>query len=228
MEYKFVLNHLKENNIALAGNTKTPLFEQANDTSHRIWNALDKENLLEHIWTFEGENKSNINFQRIEKNPAEIYYQIKDSIYGELLIATSDNGVCWLEFNTEETFADLEKYFPKTKLINTENQVIKNSLNYLNKPSETEINLEIKGTDFQLKVWDALCKIPMGEVSTYKLIAEYCGNPNGSRAVGAAIGRNPIALLIPCHRTIKSDGKWQGFKWDNQIKAALLAYEQLK
>lgn len=81
------------------------------------------------------------------------------------------------------------------------------------------------GTSFQLKVWNALCHIPTGDITTYKHIAITIDQPKASIAVGAVVGKNPIALLIPCHRVIRHNGIWQGFRWGNFVKATLLSYE---
>ena len=88
-----------------------------------------------------------------------------------------------------------------------------------------EIKLHLKGTDFQLKVWETLLKIPMGHLATYGGIAQKIKNPNASRAVGTAIGSNPVAFLIPCHRVIQASGKFGGYMWGNTRKAAIIGWE---
>jgi AraC family transcriptional regulator of adaptative response/methylated-DNA-[protein]-cysteine methyltransferase len=91
-----------------------------------------------------------------------------------------------------------------------------------------EIKLHLKGTDFQLKVWENLLKIPMGSLSTYGNLAEKIGNPNASRAVGTATGNNPVAYLIPCHRVIQSTGNLGGYRWGNTRKTAIIGWEASK
>ena len=91
-----------------------------------------------------------------------------------------------------------------------------------------DIKLHLKGTDFQLKVWETLLKIPMGELSTYGDIAKKIQNPNASRAVGTAIGSNPVAFLIPCHRVIQSSGNFGGYMWGNTRKTAIIGWEVSK
>ena len=83
----------------------------------------------------------------------------------------------------------------------------------------------MKGTEFQLKVWDALLKIPMGSLSTYSEIASQIGKPKASRAVGTAIGSNPIASLIPCHRVIQASGNIGQYHWGHIRKKAMIAWE---
>jgi AraC family transcriptional regulator, regulatory protein of adaptative response / methylated-DNA-[protein]-cysteine methyltransferase len=77
-----------------------------------------------------------------------------------------------------------------------------------------------------LKVWESLLKIPMGKLSTYGTLANRIGSPNASRAVGTAIGNNPVALLIPCHRVIQSTGKFEGYHWGTVRKTAIIGWEQ--
>ena len=91
-----------------------------------------------------------------------------------------------------------------------------------------QIKLHLKGTDFQLKVWETLLKIPMGKLTTYGTIATKIENPNASRAMGAAIGSNPVAFLIPCHRVIQSTGAFGGYMWGNTRKTAIIGWEGTK
>lgn len=88
------------------------------------------------------------------------------------------------------------------------------------------IKLHLKGTDFQLKVWEALLKIPMGALGTYASIANLIGRPQAHRAVGTAIGRNPVAFLIPCHRVIRGSGVFGSYRWGTARKTALIGWEQ--
>jgi AraC family transcriptional regulator, regulatory protein of adaptative response / methylated-DNA-[protein]-cysteine methyltransferase len=92
----------------------------------------------------------------------------------------------------------------------------------------SEIKLHLKGTAFQLKVWEALLKIPMGSVSAYASVAEIIKNAKASRAVGSAIGDNPVAFLIPCHRVIKSTGAFGQYHWGAARKTAMIGWEAAK
>lgn len=89
-----------------------------------------------------------------------------------------------------------------------------------------DLPIQLKGTDFQLKVWETLCKIPYGETRSYKQIAENIGNPKAVRAVGMANNKNPIALIVPCHRVIGSNGKLVGYAGGLEIKEILLELER--
>src|SRR5690606_212960 len=91
--------------------------------------------------------------------------------------------------------------------------------------TEFELELDLAGTEFQRRVWAALQKIPYGETRSYGALAKLLGNANASRAVGAANGRNPIAIVIPCHRVIAASGGLSGFAWGQEVKRGLLAFE---
>jgi AraC family transcriptional regulator, regulatory protein of adaptative response / methylated-DNA-[protein]-cysteine methyltransferase len=91
-----------------------------------------------------------------------------------------------------------------------------------------QVKLHLKGTAFQVKVWEALLKIPFGQVSTYNSIAKSIDQPNASRAVGTAIGNNPVAFLIPCHRVIRSTGVFGQYHWGAMRKTAMLGWEASK
>ena len=90
------------------------------------------------------------------------------------------------------------------------------------------IKLHLKGTEFQIKVWETLLKIPMGQLSTYGEIAKDIHNPKASRAVGSAIGDNPVAFLIPCHRVIQSTGNFGQYHWGNNRKTVMIGWEAAK
>jgi AraC family transcriptional regulator of adaptative response/methylated-DNA-[protein]-cysteine methyltransferase len=91
-----------------------------------------------------------------------------------------------------------------------------------------KIKLHLKGTEFQLKVWETLLKIPMGQLSTYGNIAKQIDIPKAARAVGTAVGDNPVAFLIPCHRVIQSSGIFGGYHWGAIRKTAMIGWEAAK
>ena len=98
----------------------------------------------------------------------------------------------------------------------------------LNKRVNTPLHLHLRGTNFQLKVWEALLRIPPGAVTSYQGLAEQAGRPGASRAVGTALGRNPIAVLIPCHRVIRKLGEFGNYRYGVTRKKALLGWEAAK
>lgn len=161
-----------------------------------------------------------------------INYSFAESPFGNLIVASTTKGICHMTFEEDEENAlqNLKGKFPNAafqrKLDLTQQNalfIFQNDWSKLGK-----IKLHLKGTDFQLKIWESLLKIPMGQLSTYGSIARQIGNSNASRAVGTAIGSNPVAFLIPCHRVIQSTGNFGNYKWGNTRKAAIIGWEGAK
>jgi AraC family transcriptional regulator of adaptative response/methylated-DNA-[protein]-cysteine methyltransferase len=127
----------------------------------------------------------------------------------------------------KESFAALQKTFPNANYKQVVDMIQQNALYIFTHDWKklNNIKLHLKGTEFQLKVWEALLKIPMGQLSTYRTIAEQIGNANASRAVGTAIGSNLVAFLIPCHRVIQSTGTVGGYMWGTTRKTAIIGWE---
>ncbi|UQB67277.1 methylated-DNA--[protein]-cysteine S-methyltransferase [Epilithonimonas zeae] len=161
-----------------------------------------------------------------------INYSFAESPFGNLIVASTQKGVCYIAFDNDESKAlnDLKQKFPNATFQRKLDWMQQNALFiFQNDWSKLpEIKLHLKGTDFQLKVWETLLKIPMGQLSTYGNIAEQIGNANASRAVGTAIGSNPVAFLIPCHRIIQSSGNIGGYMWGNTRKTAIIGWESAK
>lgn len=159
-----------------------------------------------------------------------INFNFSSTHFGKLLTASTPKGVCYMAFYEDETTALklLKAKFPNAKYQEKLDNLQQNALFiFQNDWSKLkDVKLHLKGTDFQLKVWEALLKIPMGKLSTYGKLADELGNPNASRAVGTAIGSNPIAFLIPCHRVIQSSGTFGGYMWGNTRKTAIIGWEQ--
>jgi AraC family transcriptional regulator of adaptative response/methylated-DNA-[protein]-cysteine methyltransferase len=158
-----------------------------------------------------------------------ITYSFEESPFGKLIVASTEKGICYIAFIEEEqkSMEDLQAHFPRASFQRKENQSHKKVLRIFEQDwsSSDPIKLHLKGTDFQLKVWEALLKIPVGGLTTYGSIAEQLQNPNASRAVGTAIGSNPIAFLIPCHRVIQSSGIIGGYMWGPTRKTAIIGWE---
>jgi AraC family transcriptional regulator of adaptative response/methylated-DNA-[protein]-cysteine methyltransferase len=159
----------------------------------------------------------------------EINFSFAESPFGNIIVASTNKGVCFMAFvEDEETgFQDLKNKFPNAGFSRKLDLAQQNALFiFQNDWSKlSEIKLHLKGTDFQLKVWETLLKIPMGQLSTYGSIAQQIEKPNASRAVGTAIGSNPVAFLIPCHRVIQSSGTFGGYMWGNTRKTAIIGWE---
>lgn len=165
-------------------------------------------------------------------NNLSVNYSFAESPFGNLIVASTQKGVCYMAFNDDEVNAlnDLKLKFPNATFQRKLDLIQQNALFiFQNDWSKLpEIKLHLKGTDFQLKVWETLLKIPMGQLSTYGSIAEQIGNANASRAVGTAIGSNPVAFLIPCHRVIQSSGNIGGYMWGETRKTAIIGWESAK
>ncbi len=159
----------------------------------------------------------------------EINFSFAESPFGNIIVASTQKGICFMAFaEDEETgFQDLKNKFPNASFSRKLDLAQQNALFiFQNDWSKlSEIKLHLKGTDFQLKVWETLLKIPMGQLSTYGSIAQKIDKPNASRAVGTAIGSNPVAFLIPCHRVIQSSGTFGGYMWGNTRKTAIIGWE---
>jgi AraC family transcriptional regulator of adaptative response/methylated-DNA-[protein]-cysteine methyltransferase len=98
----------------------------------------------------------------------------------------------------------------------------------LDRRRSARVNLHLSGTNFQIKVWEALLNIPLGAVTTYEAVADQLGQPGASRAVGTAVGHNPVAVLIPCHRVIRKAGGFGNYRYGAPRKKALLGWEAAK
>ena len=161
-----------------------------------------------------------------------INYSFTLTPFGEIIIASTTKGICYLSFfeNKALAFSALQEYFPNALFTNSSDIIQKTALRifYHDWTKLDEIKLHLKGTDFQLNVWSALLKIPMGNLSTYGYIAKNIGNTKAARAVGTAIGSNPIAFIIPCHRVIQATGIFGGYMWGPTRKTALIGWEIAK
>jgi AraC family transcriptional regulator of adaptative response/methylated-DNA-[protein]-cysteine methyltransferase len=164
----------------------------------------------------------------------EINYSFAESPFGAMLVASTAKGICYMAFVEEAAvsgepaaFADLRARFPNARLRQMTDLIQQNALYIFTQDWSrlSEIRLHLKGTDFQLKVWETLLKIPMGGLTTYKDIARQLGNPQASRAVGSAVGDNPVAFLIPCHRVIQSTGIIGQYHWGATRKTAMIGWE---
>ncbi|OYU85692.1 MAG: cysteine methyltransferase [Flavobacterium sp. BFFFF2] len=161
-----------------------------------------------------------------------INYHFTETPFGTILIASTSKGVCHLAFidDTQNAFLDLQIQYPNALFKNTTDDFQQQALQIFGHEGAplSQMKLHLKGSPFQLKVWQALLKIPMGQLNTYKNIAEAIEKPTASRAVGTAIGSNPIAFLIPCHRVIQSSGLLGGYRWGTTRKTAIIGWEGVK
>lgn len=189
----------------------------------------------------EPSNKAKLHhlFVQIERMTAEecknngenltINYNFTKTLFGEALVASTPKGICYMGFadDPQIAFSELEKRFSKASLVQKTDDIQLNVLHiYASDWSKIDkIKLHLKGSDFQLKVWESLLHIPMGSLKTYANIAQIIQKPKAARAVGTAIGSNPIAFLIPCHRVVQSSGELGGYMWGTTRKAAIIGWE---
>lgn len=162
----------------------------------------------------------------------QINYSFWPTPFGRILIASTTKGICSLLFTSEETesLSSLIKQFPNAVLLKQTDSLQRQAASVFHEDRSypKEITLHLKATDFQLKIWELLLKIPLGGLSTYGKIAKEIKQPTASRAVGTAIGSNPVAFLIPCHRVIQSSGDLGGYLWGHTRKSAIIAWESIQ
>lgn len=160
-------------------------------------------------------------------NQAEnIIYQTGLCSLGPVLVAATDKGICAVLFSVPEStlVSDLLKRFPSAKPAenNSLSHHLQQIINYIESPNQPmQIQLDMRGSDFQQQVWQALLTIPAGEKRSYSELAAQIGKPKACRAVANACARNPIAVLVPCHRVVHKSGTTSGYYWGTKNKLAL-------
>lgn len=161
-----------------------------------------------------------------------INYSFAESPFGNIIVASTAKGVCHLAFadNEQQAFRELKALFPHASFKQVVDTVQQNALFIFTQDWKRldKIKLHLKGTAFQLKVWEALLKVPLGQLTTYSDIAAAVGNNKASRAVGSAVGDNPVAFLIPCHRVIRNTGVIGDYHWGSNRKTAIIGWESAK
>ena len=156
-----------------------------------------------------------------------IRYVVTESPLGRLLVAATSKGICRLTFDEDESA--LKRRFPNATIIPDDGTIsawAEGALMAIERPSQApELPIDVRGTAFQEAVWRELRKIPLGETRSYADIAKAIGEPAAVRAVGTANGSNPVAVLVPCHRVIRSDGSLGGYAGGLDRKRKLLQVE---
>jgi AraC family transcriptional regulator of adaptative response/methylated-DNA-[protein]-cysteine methyltransferase len=160
-----------------------------------------------------------------------ISYATGESALGRVLVARSISGVCAILIGADddELVTDLTARFPKAKLVANEAIVqddLAKVIRFVDKPSEgLDLPLDLRGTPFQRRVWEMLRTVPVGTTVTYTELADSIGAPNSVRAVAGACASNPIALAVPCHRVVGSNGDLAGYRWGIERKRELIKKE---
>lgn len=163
----------------------------------------------------------------------EIRYGFHDSLFGRALVMITDRGLCGLAFADDEVgepeaLADMTVRWPGAQFVEDTEATRPYAARIFDpsrwNPSDP-LRVVMIGTDFQIRVWEQLLEIPMGRLCTYSDLAHGIGAPKASRAVGAAVGRNPISFVVPCHRAIGKSGALTGYHWGLTRKRAMLGWE---
>ncbi|MBU2959678.1 bifunctional helix-turn-helix domain-containing protein/methylated-DNA--[protein]-cysteine S-methyltransferase [Citreicella sp. C3M06] len=154
-----------------------------------------------------------------------------DSPFGPALMMGTDKGLCGIAFSAEsgeaEAMRDLRARWPAARYVEDPAMLADWTAAAFGQ-AQGDVPLFLIGAPFQIKVWEALMRIPSGHVTSYSEIAKAIGNPRAVRAVGTAVGRNPISLLIPCHRALRKSGGLGGYHWGLPVKRAILAWESAR
>ena len=161
-----------------------------------------------------------------------IMFAIAQCALGALLVARSQRGLCAISLgdDPDALLRELQDRFPRAELVGGDaafEQLVAQVVGFVEAPRiGLDLPLDIRGTAFQQRVWEALCKVPAGETVSYAEIAARVGNPKSVRAVAQACAANRLAVAIPCHRVVRSDGALSGYRWGVERKQALLARER--
>jgi AraC family transcriptional regulator of adaptative response/methylated-DNA-[protein]-cysteine methyltransferase len=162
---------------------------------------------------------------------ADIFFAVGECSLGSILVAASRKGVCAILLGSDPTrlVRDLQDQFPKANLIGNEKRyeaLVARVVGFVEQPRlGLDLPLDIRGTAFQQRVWKALREIPVGETASYATIAKKIGLPKSVRAVAQACAANSLAVAIPCHRVVRTDGSLSGYRWGVERKRALLERE---
>ena len=161
-----------------------------------------------------------------------ISYGFHATPFGECLLAVTPRGICRLAFVDPEARSvvlnELQETWREATLVENQNagkDAIKTIFDQTRGQAQTPLKILLRGTNFQVKVWEALLRIPEGTVVSYGFLADAVGHPGAHRAVGTAAGLNPVAYLIPCHRVLRTNGEIGGYHWETTRKRAILARE---
>jgi AraC family transcriptional regulator, regulatory protein of adaptative response / methylated-DNA-[protein]-cysteine methyltransferase len=159
-----------------------------------------------------------------------IRYGLHPTPFGECMIGLTERGICHLAFvqgSEGDVIDELASEWKQASMIEDYDATapLVEPIFDLGRRAGTPLHLHLRGTNFQIKVWEALLRVPSGSVTTYGQIAKQVGHPTALRAVGSAVGHNPIAVLIPCHRVIRKLGEFGNYRYGAARKKALLAHE---
>ncbi|HXF54531.1 MAG TPA: bifunctional helix-turn-helix domain-containing protein/methylated-DNA--[protein]-cysteine S-methyltransferase [Hyphomicrobiaceae bacterium] len=165
----------------------------------------------------------------------DIAYGFHPSPFGEALLLVTERGIAGLAFVDEDTgasradtLADMKRRWPAARFIEAPVRTAPHARRVFDPAEWTPqrpVRLVLIGTDFEVRVWQALLEVPMGRTVSYSDIARRLGRPEAARAVGSAVGRNPISFVVPCHRVVRADGSLGGYHWGLTRKRAIIGWE---
>lgn len=157
------------------------------------------------------------------------------SPFGDALLMATSRGLCGLAFVNEDAgeskvdaLADMQRRWPQATFVDAPEAcalMARDIFALVQPTAKAPTRLVLIGSDFDVRVWQALTRIPMGQAVSYKHIAQHLGQPTASRAVGSAVGRNPLSFVVPCHRVFRADGALGGYHWGLTRKRALIGWE---
>ncbi|MBV8592731.1 MAG: bifunctional helix-turn-helix domain-containing protein/methylated-DNA--[protein]-cysteine S-methyltransferase, partial [Caulobacteraceae bacterium] len=165
------------------------------------------------------------------RNDLVLSYGFHPSPFGEALVVAAPRGVAGLGFvdgDREAALADMARRWPRASLVENAEATAPYAARVFDPKlwtPETPLRLIMIGSDFEVRVWETLLKVPMGCATTYSDIARKIGRPSAARAVGAAVGRNPISFVVPCHRVLGRSGALTGYHWGLARKQAIIGWE---
>jgi len=161
-----------------------------------------------------------------------VYYGFHPSPFGSALVMTTERGLCGLAFADQggepAALADMRGRWPNARYAEDSARTVVHAQRIFDSKlwrPNTPLRVVLIGTDFEIRVWEMLLSIPMGKAATYSDIAKKLGNPKGARAVGAAVGKNPVSFVVPCHRVLGKSGNLTGYHWGLTRKRAMLGWE---
>ena len=166
------------------------------------------------------------------KTPVQIHYAIGNCHFGYFFIAATETGICQLDFLDASDITDsinqLSRTWPSAEINNRPplSMPVVEAFFQGQQADTGCLSLHVAGSEFQIKVWQALLNTPMGHTATYTDIANTVGLSKAVRAVGTAIGSNPVAFLVPCHRVIRKSGELGGYRWGVRRKQAIIDWEK--
>lgn len=168
----------------------------------------------------------------MKKNWEKITYGFYSAPIGEMVLAETDKGLCWLGFMVEgykgNGYQRMRAHFPDAEFVQDSVKIRRTGDDLVRaweRGDVSRITLDLRGSTFQMKVWEALMAIKKGDVKSYGDIANDIGKPKASRAVGSAVGENPVSLIVPCHRVLQKSGDIGNFGWGVDLKRELLKAE---